>query len=320
MGSVSTVAIVDDHTTFSERLVAFVHGLHGCTVVGTAEDAMAGLRLVAATHPDLTLVDVGLPGEDGFWLCRRIVELGLGVDVVLMSQQGDGTEYARAAAGAGAVGFLSKTRLSRELPRLLRAVAGPTPSDGTSGTSRSAQSNAAGHSSPIAMQLGWRTDPIGTAPFHGIAVAGALAAAMVAHGAALGRPALGLAGAAGALVLTLWRFARPRSILRPSGGSGAAAGVLRPLGIIPSLPSGRVGVLRQSGGTPEESSVMKWLTNLVDRVIREEDGQDMVEYALILGLVSIIAVGAVELTGVAVEDIWNAVEAAVTDAATTVGG
>jgi len=47
------------------------------------------------------------------------------------------------------------------------------------------------------------------------------------------------------------------------------------------------------------------------RIVREEEGQDMVEYALILGLVSIVAVIAVTATGTAVNDIWEAVQAAV---------
>jgi Flp pilus assembly pilin Flp len=56
---------------------------------------------------------------------------------------------------------------------------------------------------------------------------------------------------------------------------------------------------------------MEALVRLITRLAREEDGQDMVEYALILGLISIVAVVAVTATGVAVGDIWGAVETAV---------
>ena len=44
--------------------------------------------------------------------------------------------------------------------------------------------------------------------------------------------------------------------------------------------------------------------------LNREEGQDMVEYALILGLISIIAVLAVTNTGQAVQTIWEAVESA----------
>jgi len=56
---------------------------------------------------------------------------------------------------------------------------------------------------------------------------------------------------------------------------------------------------------------MSTLFNFVKSFVREEEGQDMVEYALILGLVSIVAVLAVTATGTAVNDIWTAVQGAV---------
>jgi len=59
---------------------------------------------------------------------------------------------------------------------------------------------------------------------------------------------------------------------------------------------------------------MEKLVAFLHQIMREEDGQDMVEYALILGLVSIIAVLAVTATGVAVNDIWVAVQTAVENA------
>jgi Flp pilus assembly pilin Flp len=43
---------------------------------------------------------------------------------------------------------------------------------------------------------------------------------------------------------------------------------------------------------------------------REQDGQDMVEYALLLGLISIVAVAALILAGQEILNIWNAVVAA----------
>ena len=47
------------------------------------------------------------------------------------------------------------------------------------------------------------------------------------------------------------------------------------------------------------------------RIVREEEGQDMVEYALIFGLVSIIAVGAVTTAGTSIQTFWNTISAGV---------
>jgi pilus assembly protein Flp/PilA len=63
---------------------------------------------------------------------------------------------------------------------------------------------------------------------------------------------------------------------------------------------------------------MQSFAELFERIVREDEGQDMVEYALILGLVSVIAVVAVTATGASVSAIWSKVSTAVSKAAAAV--
>jgi len=63
--------------------------------------------------------------------------------------------------------------------------------------------------------------------------------------------------------------------------------------------------------SPQGASIMEAVVRLTDRVVREEEGQDMVEYALILGLISIIAVASVKLAGDKIKIIWDNVAAAI---------
>ena len=58
----------------------------------------------------------------------------------------------------------------------------------------------------------------------------------------------------------------------------------------------------------------QFIVALFERFVREEEGQDMVEYALLLGLISIVAVAAIILAGDAVNALWEAVTTALTDA------
>ena len=44
-----------------------------------------------------------------------------------------------------------------------------------------------------------------------------------------------------------------------------------------------------------------------NRIARDEDGQDMVEYALLIGLISVVAVATLILAGTAVQTLWTAV-------------
>jgi pilus assembly protein Flp/PilA len=50
---------------------------------------------------------------------------------------------------------------------------------------------------------------------------------------------------------------------------------------------------------------MNRLTSLVAAVVQEEDGQGMVEYALVLALVSVVAIGTLTLLGGNLTGIFN---------------
>ena len=55
---------------------------------------------------------------------------------------------------------------------------------------------------------------------------------------------------------------------------------------------------------------METFVSFFNRIMREEDGQDMVEYALLIGLISVVAVAALITAGGAVNTLWAAVVAA----------
>lgn len=56
------------------------------------------------------------------------------------------------------------------------------------------------------------------------------------------------------------------------------------------------------------------------RLFVEEEGQGMVEYGLILGLIAIIAIAALTATGQSVGDIFDTIKGKISGAADAVGG
>ena len=54
---------------------------------------------------------------------------------------------------------------------------------------------------------------------------------------------------------------------------------------------------------------------LTNRIIREEEGQDLIEYALIAGFISVICYLVIQATGQSVSKIWDKVKTAVDKAA-----
>ena len=66
----TTVLIVDDDSDLRKLLRIALASSH--RVIHEAATAEEGLRLALDTLPDVLLLDIGLPGLDGFALCRAI--------------------------------------------------------------------------------------------------------------------------------------------------------------------------------------------------------------------------------------------------------
>jgi DNA-binding NarL/FixJ family response regulator len=97
------------------------HG--GFEVVGEATDGAAGVEAAAATAPDIVVLDLAMPGVDGFAALPQLRAAAPHAKVVVLSGLPPrGAE--RRARAAGAVGFLEKGIPSRKLVDELIAIAG----------------------------------------------------------------------------------------------------------------------------------------------------------------------------------------------------
>ncbi|HLM31354.1 MAG TPA: response regulator transcription factor [Solirubrobacterales bacterium] len=105
-----TVLIVDDHPSFRASARRLLED-EGYEVVGEAADGPAALRAARELQPDVILLDVRLPGLDGFAVSRRITGIPGSPAVILISSR-EVDEWGRAVVDAGARGFISKARLS----------------------------------------------------------------------------------------------------------------------------------------------------------------------------------------------------------------
>jgi CheY-like chemotaxis protein len=101
-----TLVIIDDHEAFRATVSALLEA-EGFSVVGTAADGDSGLSVVAELRPDLVLVDIQLPGVDGFEVARRIGQLAQAPPVVLISSRGRSAYQARIERAA-VLAFLTK--------------------------------------------------------------------------------------------------------------------------------------------------------------------------------------------------------------------
>jgi DNA-binding NarL/FixJ family response regulator len=108
------VLLVDDEPMFLEALKALLEIDVRVNVVAIAGNGPDAIALAMQEHPDVALVDLALPGVDGFETTRLLRAQAPAVKVVVISGLSDGTEE-DAAHAAGATGFLFKGGLYDEI-------------------------------------------------------------------------------------------------------------------------------------------------------------------------------------------------------------
>jgi DNA-binding NarL/FixJ family response regulator len=107
-----TVLIVDDFTGFRRSARALLED-EGFEVVGEACDGPTALAEVERLSPAVVLLDVQLPGEDGFAVADRLARAANPPAVVLVSTRG-ASAYGPGLARTSARGFIAKADLSGE--------------------------------------------------------------------------------------------------------------------------------------------------------------------------------------------------------------
>lgn len=117
----STILIVDDDATARETLVAMLegetHDLH------LAKDGFEALQMLEDLQPDLIVLDVMLPGMNGFEVCRRIRSAPQLAEVpIIILTALDDRESLVQGIEAGADDFLTKPADRRELIARIRTI------------------------------------------------------------------------------------------------------------------------------------------------------------------------------------------------------
>jgi len=115
------VLTIDDHPVLREGIAAMISTDPGMEVVAGAADAETGLEIFRQLLPDVTLMDLQMPGMGGLQGLRALRgEFPAARVIVLTTYRGDAN--AREAMAAGAAGYLLKSALREELLGCIRTV------------------------------------------------------------------------------------------------------------------------------------------------------------------------------------------------------
>jgi len=117
----STILIVDDEPSARETLVAMLEG--GDYQLELAKDGVQALKMLEKIQVDLILLDVMMPGMDGFEVCRRIRSMPklAEVPIIILTALDDRASLLK-GIGAGADDFLNKPIDRQELSARVRTV------------------------------------------------------------------------------------------------------------------------------------------------------------------------------------------------------
>lgn len=112
------VLLADDHHLILDALRAMMRNDFDICAV---DNSQAFLSAVEEFHPDIAILDVSMPGGDGFITARKVRERQPSLPIVFLSMYAD-SSYMDQAAQVGARAYLSKRVPAQELIGALRQV------------------------------------------------------------------------------------------------------------------------------------------------------------------------------------------------------
>lgn len=119
---VQRIVIADDHSLFRQGLRSMIESSdEGLVVVGEASDGLQAISIALDLHPDILLIDLCMPNQNGMESIAVIKKRAPDIKVIVLT--GHCTEeHVRATLEAGADGYVLKDDTRDDLFKALRAV------------------------------------------------------------------------------------------------------------------------------------------------------------------------------------------------------
>jgi DNA-binding NarL/FixJ family response regulator len=115
------ILVVDDHEIVRRQLCRMLRSQPDMEVISEAGDGEDAIHTASDLQPDVILLDIGLPGLDGFTTARHIRTVAPMAEILFVSQH-DTLQMVREALRAGGRGYVVKVDAARELVSAVHAV------------------------------------------------------------------------------------------------------------------------------------------------------------------------------------------------------
>lgn len=128
------VLLVDDHVLFRKGIASLISARQDMTIVGEAANGIEAVRVAHQTKPDIILMDVHMPEQDGLETVKILKEEMPKVQVVMLTVSDDDNDLFVALKN-GAKGYLLKNLDPQDLYKMLDGIRrGESPISGAMAT------------------------------------------------------------------------------------------------------------------------------------------------------------------------------------------
>lgn len=116
------ILLVDDHALVRQGLRSLLER-EGFVVVGEAADGLEAVQQVRSLSPDIVVMDISMPSQNGLNASREIRQMSSDTKVILLTQHTE-EMYIADALEAGVAGYVLKAQVSSDLIHAIQQVSG----------------------------------------------------------------------------------------------------------------------------------------------------------------------------------------------------
>src|SRR6185503_19282749 len=115
------IVIADDHPIFRKGLRQVIESVPDLLVVAEAENGDEALKAIEATRPKVVILDVDMPGKDGFAVAQSLQEKRVAVEIIFLTMHKTEAVF-NAALNLGIKGYVLKDSALADVVNAIKAV------------------------------------------------------------------------------------------------------------------------------------------------------------------------------------------------------
>jgi len=117
------VVIADDSEILRSRLIEMLHEIEGIEVVAEAKDSREAIEAIKMHHPDVVVMDIRMPGNDGIMVIETIKKGKKNKPKIIVFTNYPYLQYRKKCIDAGADFFFYKALEFEKLIGLIKELA-----------------------------------------------------------------------------------------------------------------------------------------------------------------------------------------------------